>query len=176
MGQFKCALFLLSYTVTLAACGGVKLIDVQKSAEALNLSPEQKQIVEPKIEFIGDIVEDYNFEKNEIELAYQRYRSEASLPRLSRYEGGGRRTMRQVFREQNNLRTKIRAFARQRQEYIKEIANLIQEIRATLTSRQLAALEEIEMPKLKLPNVLRRSRYNDFLYIPGTRMGSPRDF
>ena len=176
MGQFRCALFLLSYVLTLAACGGVKLIDVQKSAAALNLSPEQREIVEPKIEFITDIVEDYNFEKDELELAYQRYRSKASLPRLSRYEGGGRRTMRRGLREQNQLRTKIRDFVRQRQEYIKEITNLVQEIRATLTPRQLTTLEEIELPKLKLPNILRRNRYNDFMFIPGTRMTSPRDF
>ena len=176
MGKFTCALYLLSYVLTLTACGGVKLIEVQKSTAALNLSPEQREIVEPKIEFITDIVEDYNFEKDELELAYQRYRSEASLPRLSRYEGGGRQTRRQAFREQNRLRTKFREFARQRQEYIKEIANLIQDIRSTLTSRQLATLEEIELPKLKLPNTLRRSRYNDFLFIPGTRIGSPRDF
>lgn len=176
MGKPGGALFLLSYMLTLAACGGVKLIEVQKSTAALNLSPKQREIVEPKIEFITDIVEDYNFEKDELELAYQRYRSEASLPRLSRYEGGGRRTMRQVFREQNKLRTKIRDFARQRQEYIKEIANLVQDIRTTLTPRQLATFEEIELPKLKLPSILRRSRYNDFLFIPGTRMGSPRDF
>ncbi len=176
MGKFTCALFLSSYVLTLAACGGVKLIEVQKSTAALNLSPKQREIVEPKIEFITDIVEDYNFEKDELELAYQRYRSEASLPRLSRYEGGGRRTRRQVFREQNALRTKIRAFARQRQDYIKEITNLIQEIRAILTPRQLTTLEEIELPKLKLPSILRRSRYNDFLYVPGTRIGSPRDF
>ncbi|MDE0301063.1 MAG: hypothetical protein OXN17_20730 [Candidatus Poribacteria bacterium] len=176
MGQPNYALVLLSYVLTLAACGGVKLIEVQKSAAALNLSPGQREIVEPKIEFISDIVEDYNFEKHELELSYQRYRSEASLPRLSRYEGGGRRTMRQVYREQNALRTMIRAFARQRQEYIKEITNLIQEIRATLTPRQLVTFEEIELPKLKLPNVLRRSRYNDFLFIPGSRMGSHRNF
>ena len=103
MGQARCAVFLLSYVLTLAACGGVKLIEVQKSAAALNLSPEQREIVEPKIEFITDIVEDYNFEKDELELAYQRYRSEASLPRLSRYEGGGRRTTRQLFREQTRI-------------------------------------------------------------------------
>ena len=84
--------------------------------------------------------------------------------------------MRQIYREQNELRTKIRDFAQQRQQYIKEISNLIQEIRATLTPRQLTTLEEIEFPKLKLPNILRRSHYNDFLFIPGTRMGSPRDF
>ena len=176
MGQFRCALFLLSYVLTLAACGGVKLIDVQKSAAVLNLSPEQREIVEPKIEFITDIVEDYNFERDELELAYQRYRSEANLPPLSRYEGGGRQTRRQIYREQNELRTKIRDFAQQRQQYIKEISNLIQEIRATLTPRQLTTLDEIEFPKLKLPNILRRSHYNDFLFIPGTRMGSPRDF
>ena len=176
MGQLRYALFLLGYVLTLSACGGVKLIEVHKSAAALNLSPNQREIVKPKIEFISDIVEDYNFEKHELELAYQRYRSEASLPRLRRYEGGGRRTMRQVYREQNVLRTKIRAFARQRQEYIKEIKNLIREIRATLSPRQLVAFEELELPKLKLPNVLRRSRYNDFLFIPGTRLGSPRDF
>ena len=176
MGQLRFVLFLLSYALTLAACGGIKLIEVQKSAAALNLSPDQREIVEPKLEFITDIVEDYNFEKHELELAYQRYRSEASLPRLSRYEGGGRRTTRQVFREQSALRTKVRAFARQRQEYTKEITKLIKEIQATLTPRQLATFEEIELPKLKLPNVLRRSRYNDFLFIPGSRMGRPRTF
>ena len=176
MGQPRYALFLLSYALMFAACGGVKLIEVQESTAALKLSPEQREIIEPKIEFIDDIVEDYKFEKDELEAAYQRYRSKASLPRLSRYEGGGRRTMRRGLREQNQLRTKIRDFVRQRQEYIKEITNLVQEIRATLTPQQLVILEEIELPKLKPPNILRRSHNNDFMFIPGTRMTSPRDF
>ena len=176
MGQPRYTLFLLSYALLFAACGGVQLIEVQESTAALKLTPEQREIIEPKIKFIDDIVEDYKFEKNELEAAYQRYRSKASLPRLSRYEGGGRRTMRRGLREQNQLRTKIRDFVRQRQEYIKEITNLVQEIRATLTPPQLVILEEIELPKLKPPNILRRNRYNDFMFIPGTRMTSPRDF
>ena len=176
MERFRYALFLLSCLPIFGACGGVKLIEIQKSTGALNLSAEQRTIVEPKIELISDIVEDYNFEKDELELAYQRYRGKASLPRLNRYEGGGRRTMRGMFREQNQLRTKIRRFVQQREEYRKEITNLVLDIRATLTSRQLAIFEDIELPKLKLPNILRRSRYNDFMFIPGTRGASPRDF
>ena len=176
MEQFKCTLILLSCALTLSACGGIKLIEVQKSAATLNLSSDQREIVQPKIEHISDIAEDYNFEKEELELAYQRYRSKASLPRPSRYEGGGRSTMRQAFREQNQLRTRIRGFVRQREEYRKEITNLLQEIRTVLTPRQLAILEEIELPKLKLPRVLRRGAYNDFMFIPGTRVTSPGDF
>ena len=167
---------LLGYALMLSACGGIKLIEIQKSVAALNLSSDQRKVVEPKIEYISVIVEDYNFEKEELELAYQRYRGKASLPRLSRYEGGGRSTMRQVHREQNVLRTKIRGFVRQRQEYRKTITNLVQEIRITLTPRQIAILEEIELPKLKLPNILRRGSNNDFMFIPGTRGASPGDF
>ena len=176
MEQFRCALILLSYALTLSACGGLKLIEVQKSAAALSLSSEQREVIEPKLEYISDIVEDYNFEKEELELAYQRYRSKASLPRPSRYEGGRRSAMRQAFRDQNQLRTKMRGFVRQREEYRKEITNLLQEIRTTLTPRQLAILEEIQLPKLKLPNLLRRGSYNDFMFIPGSRVASPSDF
>ena len=176
MRQLMCPLLLLSFMMLLMACGGVKLIDIPKSTSTLNLSAEQREIIEPKISCIDDIVEDYNFEKSVLKVAYQRYRSKASLPRLSRYEGGRRTTTSQIFREQGELRKEFRSLVRQRQEYAKEIMILVEEIRAHLSPEQLGLFTEIELPKLELLEILRHRSYDDFMFVPGTRMASPDDF
>lgn len=176
MTQLKCPLLVLSFMMLLMACGGVKLIDIPRSTSALNLSAEQRKIIEPKIAFIDDIVEDYDFERSELKVAYQRYRSNASLPRLSRYEGGGRTATRQILRKQGELRLRIRSFVKQRQDYAKEIAILVEEIRAHLSPEQLGLFAEIELPKLELPEIVRHRSYNNFMFVPGTRMANPDDF
>ena len=75
-------LTLLILSLLLPGCGGgIKLIDLPQSSIALNLSEKQRESIEPKIQLIRDIVEDYEFEKDEVEAEYRRYYSHASLPR-----------------------------------------------------------------------------------------------
>ena len=150
-------LFILSLLV-LGCGGGVKLINLPDSSVALNLSKEQREIIEPKIALIQDIVEDYEFERDEIEAEYRSYTSRASLPQMSRNEGG--RLGRGVRLEWHELRIKLRRFAEQRRQYAKEISGLIHEITVDLTPDQRVAFENIELPELRLPEMLRRRPYD----------------
>jgi len=170
-------LFLLFSCATgFIACGGVKLTDVVSSTAVLKLSTEQQEFIEPKIGFIGDIVEDYDFEKEEFKVFYERYRTKSSLPRLRRYEGGGRIARRQRFREQNELRTTIKSFVKQRQKYVKEIGDLLNQIRENLTPYQLGLFREIALPKLRLPEMLRSRSYTNFMFVPGVQRPARNDF
>ena len=146
--------------LVLGCGGGVKLINLPDSSNALNLSKEQREGIEPKIVHIRDIVEDYKFERDEVEAAYRSYYTRASLPRMSRYEGG--RLDRGVRLEWHELRIKLRSFAAQRRQYAKEISGLVREIHADLTPDQRVAFEDIKLPELRLPEVLRRRHYDEF--------------
>jgi hypothetical protein len=162
-------LFVLSLLI-LGCGGGIKLTNLPQSSIALNLSKEQQEGIEPKIVLIRDIIEDYEFEKDEVEAEYRLYYTRASLPPMSRYEGGRGRRVRLEWHE---LRMKLRSFVAQRRQYAKEISGLIREIKADLTSGQRVAFEDIELPELRLPEVLRRRTYDDF----GMRMrGVPFEF
>jgi len=159
----------------LSACGrGVKLLDLPESTVALNLSEEQRKIIQPKISHLQDIVEGYKFERDEVEANYRRYRSQMRLSRVSRYEGRG--LSNGMGRERNNMRTKLRRFAMQRRAYAKEISQLIDEIKANLTADQLVVFAEIKQPALELPDVLKQRSYDEFARIPGTRGARPDDF
>ena len=159
----------------LSACGGVQLIDIPKSTAALNLSEEQRAKITPQIALIRDIAEDYKFEKNELMADYHRYRSNTRMARLSRYEGGGV-SNRTIYLARSALRTKCGNFITQRQRFIKEITEIVEEIRGTLTPEQLAVFEEIKLPTLELPDMLKRRPNEEFLYVPGTRFGRWDDF
>jgi hypothetical protein len=170
VSHFK-RLALLVLSLLLLGCGGgVKLINLPQSSIALNLSKEQQESIEPKIVLIRDIIEDYEFEKDEVEAEYRLYYTRASLPPMSRYEGGRGRRVRLEWHE---LRMKLRSFVAQRRQYAKEISGLLREIKADLTPDQRVAFEDIELPELRLPEVLRRRTYDDF----GMRMrGVPFEF
>ncbi len=163
---------LLILSLLLLSCGGgVKLINLPQSSSALNLSKAQQESIEPKIALIRDIVEDYEFERDEVEAEYRRYQSRASLPRMSRNEGG--RLGRGVRLEGHELRIKLRSFTMQRREYAKEISGLIRKIKADLTPEQRVAFEEIKLPELRMPEMLRRRSYDEF----GMRLrGLPYNF
>ena len=162
---------LLGFSLLFLGCGGgVKLINLPQSSIALNLSKEQRESIEPKIVLIRDIVEDYEFERDEVEAEYRLYYTRASLPPMSRYEGGRDRSVRFEWHE---LRMKLRSFVAQRREYGKEISGLLREIKADLTPDQRVAFADIELPELRLPAVLRRRSYDDL----GMRMrGVPFEF
>ncbi len=165
-------LSLFIFSLLLLGCGGgVKLTNLPESSAALNLSKRQRESIEPRIALIRDIVEDYEFEKDEVDAEYRRYYSRASLPRMSRYEGG--RMDRGVRSEWHELRIKLRSFVAQRRQYAKEISGLIRDIKSDLTPDQQVAFEDIELPQLRLPEVLRRRSYDEF----GMRMrGVPFEF
>ena len=163
------ALFILSLLI-LGCGGGIKLTNLPQSSIALNLSQKQQASIEPKIVLIRDIIEDYEFERDEVEAEYRLYYTRASLPPMSRYEGGRGRRVRLEWHE---LRMKLRSFVAQRRQYAKEISGLLREIKADLTPDQRVAFEDIELPELRLPEVLRRRTYDDF----GMRMrGVPFEF
>ena len=155
----RVAPFILSLLV-LGCGGGVKLINLPDSSNTLNLSKEQRESIEPKIALIRDIVEDYEFERDEVEAEYRRYYSRASLPQMSRNEGG--RLDRGIRLEWHELRIKLRNFVAQRRQYAKEISGLIGEIKVNLTPDQRVAFENIKLPELRLPELLRRRSYDQF--------------
>ena len=159
---------LIFYIASISACGGVKLIDIPKTASALNLSPEQQETIAPKISLIQDIVEDYEFEKDRLESHYHGYRSEARMDQLHRY-GGGATQYRESVRARNSLRIKIKAFITQRSAYLKQLAGLVNEIKSALTPEQVRRFAEIKLPDLKPPSMLRRSHFQGVDTIPGTR-------
>ena len=167
----SCFIFLILSLLLLGCGGGVKLTNFPQSSSALNLSKEQRESIEPKIALIRDIIEDYEFEKDEVEAEYRSYYTRAQLPRMSRYESGyldrgGRR-------EWHELRMKLRSFVAQRRQYTKEISGLVNEIKADLTPDQRVAFEDIKLPELQLPEVLRRRSHDEF----GMRLrGVPFDF
>ena len=151
----------LVLSLLLLGCGGgVKLISLPDTSAVLNLSEAQQKRIEPKIALIRDIIEDYEFERDEVEAEYRSYYTRTNLPRMSRYEGG--RLDRRGQREWHQLRMKLRSFIAQRRQYVKEISGLINDIKANLTPDQHAAFEDIELPELRLPEVLRRRTHDDF--------------
>ena len=166
----SCFTLLMLSLLVLGCGGGVKLINLPDSSNALGLSKEQREGIEPKIALIRDIIEDYEFERDEVEAEYRLYYTRANLAPMNRYEGGrGRR----VRLEWHQLRMKLRSFVAQRREYVREISGLVTEIEADLTPDQRVAFEDIELPELRLPEVLRRRSYDDY----GMRMrGVPFEF
>ena len=154
-------LVLFIFILLLLGCGGgVKLINLPATSAALSLSKAQQERIAPRIALIRDIIEDYEFEKDEVEAEYRSYYARASLPRMSRYETG--RIDRGARLEWHELRMKLRSFVAQRRQYVKEISIIIHEIRADLTPDQRVAFEDIKLPELRLPEVLRRRTHDDF--------------
>ena len=51
----------------ISACGGTKLLDIEKTSSVLNLSDTQRRVVQSKVQQIDEIVEDYELEKETLE-------------------------------------------------------------------------------------------------------------
>lgn len=165
---------ILALCCFLQACGGLKLTDIPKSTAALQLSESQKQAIQPKLQLISDIVEDYNFEKKQLETDYQLLRSGIRQRQFDRYSEGyfdpGRRRELTAFREE------ARKFMRQRELFLKEIEKLLKEIAAELTATQQDKLAELKMPELIVPMMLRPDDYNALRYIPNHPLGGTNLF
>ena len=153
----------------LAGCGTIKLIDIPKSSSALQLTNKQQQTIQPKLKLIRDIVDDYNFEKQQLEGDLREYRAVESDRQLYRYDGGLSTAQRQ--RSLTQIRTKVRKFLSQRNIFLKEIDKLLQEIHAELTDEQRVAFNELKMPELEIPRSLRRDPHADLRRIPRHLMG-----
>lgn len=148
----------------LSACGGLKLVDIPKSSAALQLSTEQQQTIHPKLELIRGIVEDYDFEKKQLEVDYQIFRSGITQRQYGSYESGF--VDMQSRQALHAFRDEARKFLKQRESYLKEIKTLVEEIAVALTPEQRLKLVELKLPKLEMPVMLQRDPYNDLQYIP----------
>ena len=168
MGNMR-TLLILTLCGFLQACGGLKLIDVSKSSAALQLTPAQQQTVHPKLKLIRDIVEDYDFEKKQLEADYQVFRAGITQRDYGRYEDRFRDT--RSRRELNAFREEARKFLRQRDILLDEIKEILEEIAAELTAEQRVKLTELKLPKLEIPLMLQRDPYNEPRYIPNHPLG-----
>ncbi|MDE0088627.1 MAG: hypothetical protein OXU23_23095 [Candidatus Poribacteria bacterium] len=155
--------------IFLFGCGAVKLTDIPKSSSALQLTNKQKQIIQPKLKLIRDIIDDYDFERRELEGDLREYRAIASDRRLYRYDGGLSTAQRQ--RNLTQIRTKVRKFLSQRSTSLKEIEKLLREIHAELTAEQRVTFNELKMPELEIPRSLRRDPHAELRRIPRHLIG-----
>ncbi len=166
---FRQILFSSFLCCFLAGCGTIKLIDIPKSSSALQLTHKQKQAIQPKLKLIRDIVDDYDFEKKQLEGDLREYRALANDRNLNRYDGGLSITQRQ--RNLTQIRIKVRKFISQRSTLIKEIEKLLREIYAELTDAQRVTFNELKMPELEIPRSLRRDPHADLRRIPRHLIG-----
>ena len=153
----------------LQACGGLKLIDVSKSSEALRLTAAQQQTIHPKLRLIRDIVDDYDFEKKQLEADYQVYRAGITQRSYGRYEDrfADTRTRRDLY----EFREEARKFIRQRNIFLEEIKDIIEEILGELAPDQRVRFAELKLPKLEVPLMLQSDPYNELRYIPNHPLG-----
>ena len=62
--------------LTVSACGGTKLLDIEKTSNALNLSETQHNVVRSKVQQIEEIVEDYELEKETLAAGFAERRNQ----------------------------------------------------------------------------------------------------
>ncbi len=173
MRQLK-ILFVLLLASTLHACGGLKLTDIQRSTAALKLTTAQQQVIQPKLKLIRDLAEDYEFEKKQLEVDYQVFRSGLDSRQYDRYESQFADTT--ARRALNRFRDDARKFLKQRAIYLNEIESLVHEIEAELDRQQREAFAQLKLPKLEVPVMLQRNPYNDLRYIPNHPLGGLNAF
>lgn len=150
-------------------CGSIKLIDIPKSSSELQLTSKQEKVIHPKLKYIRDIVDDYDFEKKQMESDLREYRTLASDRNLYRYDGGYSTAQRR--RNFTQIRTKVRKFLSQRNILLKEIEKLLREINAELTAEQRVVFAELKMPELEIPRSLRPDPHADLRRIPPHLIG-----
>ena len=167
-------LLILPLCTLLQACGGLKLIDVPKSSAALQLTTAQQQTIQPKLKLIRDIVEDYDFEKKQLEADYQVFRAGITQRDYGQYES--RFTDTRTRRELYAFREEARKFLRQRDIFLDEIKDIIEEVAAELTPDQRVKLAELKLPKLEVPLMLQRDPYSELRYIPNHPLGGTNVF
>ena len=160
---------LFSLSVCLFGCGVIKLVDIQKSSSELQLTNNQRLSIEPKLRLICDIVDDYEFEKKQLEGDLREYLTLANDRELYRFDGG--LSTQQRRRGLTQIRTKVRKFMIQRNMLLKEVENLLQEIHIELTDEQRVTFAKLKMPELEIPRSLRRDPHADLRNIPRHLIG-----
>ena len=160
---------LLLFIFLIVGCGKIRLTQISKSSEALQLSVKQKDIIHPKLKLIQDVLDDYDFEKRQIESDLREYRIMTQDRQLYRYDGGLSTAQRQ--RRLSNVRIKVRKFLTHRNVLLKEIGKLLKEITNELSEEQRIVFNNLKMPELEIPRSLRRDPTADFRYIPRNPLG-----
>ncbi len=160
---------ILIFILLTVGCGKVRLTQISKSTDALQLSDKQKDIIHPKLKLIQDVLDDYDFEKRQFESDLREYRIMTQDRQLYRYDGGLSTAQRQ--RRLSNVRIKVRKFLTHRNVLLKEIGKLLQEITNELSEEQRIVFNNLEMPELDIPRSLRRDPTSDFRYIPRNPLG-----
>lgn len=161
--------YIFTLAVCLLGCGVVRLVDIQKSTSELQLTSNQKQTIEPRLKLIRDIVEDYEFEKRQLEGDLREYRTLANDSGLYRYDGG--LSTQQRRRGLTEIRTKVRKFMAQRNILLKETEKLLGEIHNELTDEQRVTFAKLKMPELEIPRSLKPDPHADLRHIPKHLIG-----
>jgi len=138
----SCVLF--SIVFFMSACGSTKLIEIEKTSNFLNLSEEQLQVVQPKVEEIKTVVDKFNAEKEEFETEIEEMRNS----RKGGGFGGG-----QGGRGPGGLRGKLDELSKKQVKSQRQIKTLVAEIKAVLDEEQLKKFDKIKLPELKMPEV-----------------------
>ena len=137
--------------LTVSACGGTKLLDIEKTANTLNLSETQRNVVWSKVQQIDEIVEDYELEKETLEAGFAERRNQ--MRRGGDFGGRGSDGMRDGSGNQ------MQAFYKQREIFLKQIDTLVAEIHEVLNEEQKEKFTNIKLPELKLPEMGRRGGF-----------------
>ena len=135
----------------ISACGGTKLLNIEKTSSALNLSETQRRVVQSKVQRIDEIIEDYELEKETLEAGFAERRNQ--MRGGSGFGGrgsGGRR---------GGSQNQMQAFYQQRAAFQKQIETLVAEIHEVLNKEQKEKFLDIKLPELKLPEMGRRGGF-----------------
>ena len=147
---FNGFIFLIMILI-ISACGGTKLLDIEKTSNVLNLSETQLRVVQSKIQQIDEIVEDYELEKETLEAGFAERRNQ--MRSSGGFGGRGRGGM--LGSSQNRLQT----FYQQRVAFQKQIETLVADIHEVLNEEQKEKFLDIKLPELKLPEMGRRGGF-----------------
>ena len=91
----------------ISACGGTKLLDIEKTSSVLNLSETQCRVVQSKVQQIEGIVEDYELEKETLEAGF--------AERRNQMRGGGSFGGRGSGGRRSGSQNQMQAFYKQRE-------------------------------------------------------------
>ncbi len=136
---------------TISACGGTKLLDIEKTSNALNLSETQRNVVRSKVQQIEGIVQDYELEKETLEAGF--------AERRNQMRSGGGFGGRGSDGIRSGAQNKMRTFYKQREIFLKQIDTLVAEIHEILNEEQKEEFLNIKLPELKLPEMGRRGGF-----------------
>jgi len=139
---------LLSMGLLISACASTKLLEIDKTSDFLNLSGEQLKVVQPKIETIQNIVDNYNADKESLETEVNQLRK-SRMGGGSNSGNGGSGGGQSGSREE--IRQKIQGLREEQSKSQRQVDALVAEIKAALREEQLEKFEKIELPKLEMP-------------------------